>query len=110
MGPNKPDLKKNLMPKLLQIRPGEEDEEMDGRPGKIKHAEPDRHLRKLPGLSSDPKQPPFRLVLAKSEILPDLLICPMENFKGVVFFDSETLEKRSKLNYEIISRTPSSVT
>jgi hypothetical protein len=106
------EVSKRMSPNQFPLQ-DDDDDEYDGeaKPGKMVHKKPDKHLKKLPGLSTNPKQPPFRLVLAKSDLLPDLLVCPMENFKGVVFFDSETLEPRSKqVKNILIKRTSSSVT
>lgn len=80
----------------------EEDEEV--KPGKIKYKKPDKHLQKLPGMSRNPKQPPFRLTIAKSDMFPELIFAPMENFKGLVFIDSETLEIRRTIQDSLTKR------
>ena len=79
------------------INPLSLDDNEESGTGKIVHAKPDKNLKQLPGHSKDPKRGPFRMLLAKSDILPDLIISPNDDFKGVVFYDSETLEPRSNI-------------
>ena len=78
------------------INPLSYDDDSEANQGKIVHAKPDKSLIPLPGLNTNPKRGPFRMIIVKSDLMPHLIVAPNDNFKGVVFIDSETLEIRSK--------------